>query len=128
MPLFCPTRRSSDLLHSTANAAKANDGDLVLVDAGAEIGGYAADITRTFPVNGRFSQEQRALHDLVGAAQAAALAQARPGVPYEAGHQAVVETLTEGLLRLGLLKGQPIGRAHVWTPATYAHLVCRLLP
>src|SRR3546814_3658867 len=72
----------------------------------AEIGGYAADITRTFPVNGRFSKEQRALHDLVGAAQAAALAQARPGVPYEAGHQAVVETLTEGLLRLGLLKGK----------------------
>src|SRR3546814_20100098 len=72
----------------------------------AEIGGYAADITRTFPVNGRFSKEQRALHDLVGAAQAAALAQARPGVPYEAGHPAVVETLTEGLLRIGLLKRQ----------------------
>ncbi|HFL6375641.1 TPA: M24 family metallopeptidase, partial [Stenotrophomonas maltophilia] len=58
-----------------------------------------------FPVNGRFSAEQRALHDLVGDAQAAALAQARPGVPYEAGHLAAVQTLTEGLLRLGLLKG-----------------------
>src|SRR3546814_19131109 len=56
--------------------------------------------------SGRFSKEQRARHDVVGAAQAAALAQARPGVPYEAGHQAVVETLTEGLLRLGLLKGK----------------------
>src|SRR3546814_3855884 len=53
-----------------------------------------------------FSKEQRGLHDLVGAAQAAALTQARPGVPDEAGHQAVVETLTEGLLRLGLLKGK----------------------
>jgi len=94
------------VLHYIANAAKVKDGDLVLVDAGAEIGGYAADITRTFPVNGRFSREQRVLHDLVGQAQAAALAQARPGVPYAAGHDAAVETLTEGLLRLGLLKGR----------------------
>ncbi|MDR0182827.1 aminopeptidase P N-terminal domain-containing protein [Lysobacter arvi] len=94
------------VLHYRANAAQAKDGDLVLIDAGAEYRGYAADITRTFPVNGRFSKEQRALHDLVGQAQAAALAQARPGIPYEAGHVAAVETLTEGLLRLGLLKGR----------------------
>jgi len=94
------------VLHYIANAAQAKDGDLVLVDAGAEIRGYAADITRTFPVSGRFSREQRALHDLVGEAQAAALAQARPGVAYAAGHDAAVETLTEGLLRLGLLKGR----------------------
>ena len=93
------------VLHYRANSAPIRDGDLVLIDAGAEYRGYAADITRTFPVNGRFSPEQRALHDLVGAAQAAALAQARPGVAYEAGHLAAVETLTEGLLRLGLLKG-----------------------
>jgi len=75
------------------------------VDAGAEYRGYASDITRTFPASGRFSAEQRALHDLVGAAQAAALAQARPGVPYEAGHLAAVQVLTEGLVRLGLLQG-----------------------
>lgn len=93
------------VLHYRANNAPIRDGDLVLIDAGAEYRGYAADITRTFPVNGRFSAEQRALHDLVGAAQAAALAQARPGVAYEAGHNAAVATLTEGLLRLGLLKG-----------------------
>lgn len=93
------------VLHYRANRAQAQDGALVLVDAGAEYRGYAADITRTFPVNGRFTPAQRALHDLVGAAQRAALAQARPGVPYEAGHVAAVETLTEGLLRLGLLKG-----------------------
>lgn len=93
------------VLHYIANNAVAREGELVLVDAGAEYRSYAADITRTFPVSGRFSKEQRALHDLVGAAQAAALEQARPGVPYEAGHQAAVETLTEGLLRLGLLKG-----------------------
>jgi len=94
------------VLHYRANAAQAKDGDLVLIDAGAEYRGYAADITRTFPVNGRFTREQRALHDLVGDAQAAALAQARPGIPYETGHVAAVETLTEGLLRLGLLKGK----------------------
>ena len=94
------------VLHYRANNAQAKDGDLVLIDAGAEYRGYASDITRTFPVRGRFTREQRALHDLVGAAQAAALAQARPGVPYEAGHAAAVETLTDGLLALGLLKGK----------------------
>ena len=93
------------VLHYRANRAQAQDGALVLVDAGAEYRGYAADITRTFPVNGRFMPAQRALHDLVGAAQRAALAQAQPGVPYEVGHVAAVETLTEGLLKLGLLKG-----------------------
>ncbi len=94
------------VLHYRANNARAADGDLVLVDAGAEFRGYAADITRTFPVSGRFTAPQRALHDLVGAAQAAALACATPGTPYEAGHDAAVRTLTEGLLRLGLLKGR----------------------
>lgn len=93
------------VLHYIANNAQSKDGDLVLVDAGAEYRNYAADITRTFPVNGRFTREQRALHDLVASAQAAALEQARVGVPYEAGHEAAVRTLTEGLLRLGLLKG-----------------------
>jgi Xaa-Pro aminopeptidase len=103
------------VLHYIANKAPAGDGELVLVDAGAEYRGYASDITRTFPVGGRYSKEQRALHDLVGAAHAAALAEARPGVAYEAGHLAAVRTLTEGLLRLGLLKGsleQNIGQGH----------------
>ncbi|WP_372387554.1 aminopeptidase P N-terminal domain-containing protein [Xanthomonas axonopodis] len=100
------TGSNACVLHYRANNARSRDGELVLIDAGAEYRGYAADITRTFPVNGRFTPAQRALHDLVGAAQAAALAQARPGVAYEAGHLAAVETLTEGLLRLGLLKGK----------------------
>ncbi|MCS3808095.1 aminopeptidase P N-terminal domain-containing protein [Xanthomonas sp. 4461] len=100
------TGSNACVLHYRANNARSRDGDLALIDAGAEYRGYAADITRTFPVNGRFTPAQRALHDLVGAAQAAALAQARPGVAYEAGHLAAVETLTEGLLRLGLLKGK----------------------
>ncbi|TAA12184.1 M24 family metallopeptidase [Pseudoxanthomonas winnipegensis] len=94
------------ILHYVANNAQVRAGELVLIDAGAEYRNYAADITRTFPVDGRFSKPQRQLHDLVGAAQAAALAQARPGVPYEAGHEAAVEVLTEGLLQLGLLKGK----------------------
>ena len=97
--------RNGCILHYRDNASRARAGELVLIDAGAEFRGYASDITRTFPVSGRFSSEQRALHDLVGAAQAAALAQARPGVAYEAGHLAAVRVLTEGLLRLGLLKG-----------------------
>lgn len=84
------------VLHYRANAECSRDGDLVLIDAGAEYRGYAADITRTFPVNGRFSPAQRALYDLVGAAYDVALAQARPGLPYEAGHLAAVHTLTEG--------------------------------
>lgn len=94
------------VLHYIANNAPVADGDLVLVDAGAEYRNYASDITRTFPANGRFTKEQRLLHDLVGDAHAAALVQARPGVPYEAGHRAAVRVLTEGLLRLGLLKGK----------------------
>ncbi|KAF1687403.1 Xaa-Pro aminopeptidase [Pseudoxanthomonas broegbernensis] len=94
------------VLHYVANGAKVQDGELVLVDAGAEYRNYAADITRTFPASGRYSKEQRALHDLVGAAQAAALEQARPGVAWTAIHDAAVEALTEGLLRLGLLKGR----------------------
>lgn len=94
------------VLHYRANAAQARDGDLVLIDAGAEYRGYAADITRTFPVNGRFTAAQRALHEVVEAAQQAALSKAQPGRPYEAGHHAAVEALTEGLLRLGLLKGR----------------------
>ncbi|MBS0214403.1 MAG: aminopeptidase P N-terminal domain-containing protein [Proteobacteria bacterium] len=93
------------VLHYIDNNAKSGRNDLILIDAGAEYRGYASDITRTFPVNGRFSDEQRALHDLVGAAQRAALAQAQPGRPWAAMHDAAIETLTDGLLSLGLLKG-----------------------
>ena len=93
------------VLHYRSNASKTRNGEMVLVDAGAEVHGYAADISRTFPVNGRFSPPQRALHDVVCAAQAAALAQALPGRPYAAGHDAAVAVLAEGLLSLGLLQG-----------------------
>jgi Xaa-Pro aminopeptidase len=93
------------VLHYRANNARMNEGELLLVDAGAEYALYASDVTRTWPVNGRYSKEQRALYQLVLDAQAAALAQARPGKPWIAGHEAAVEVLTDGLLSLGLLKG-----------------------
>ena len=93
------------VLHYNVNDRQMQDGDLVLIDAGCELDGYASDITRTFPVNGRYSKEQRAIYQLLLDAQHAALAEARAGRPYDAGHNAAVATLTEGLLKLGLLKG-----------------------
>jgi len=93
------------VLHYHANNAPLRDGDLLLVDAGAEYQCYASDITRTFPVNGKFSPEQRALYDIVLAAQKAALKEIRPGQPFGAYHDAAVRTITSGLIKLGLLKG-----------------------
>jgi Xaa-Pro aminopeptidase len=93
------------VLHYRANNSVLKDGDLLLIDAGAEYQCYASDITRTFPVNGKFSVEQRALYDLVLAAQRAAIAQIRPGRPFGAYHDAAVRVITAGLIKLGLLKG-----------------------
>jgi Xaa-Pro aminopeptidase len=93
------------ILHYTENSAALGDGDLLLIDAGAEHHGYAADITRTFPVNGRFSAPQRAVYELVLEAQHAAIEQVRPGKHWNEPHEAAVRVLTEGLVALGLLKG-----------------------
>ncbi len=93
------------VLHYVANNALIQKGDLVLVDAGCELDGYAADITRTFPVNGRFSEPQRQLYDIVLAAQEAAIAQVQVDQSWDAPHQAAVQVLAEGLLRLGLIQG-----------------------
>lgn len=93
------------VLHYCTNRAQMRDGDLLLIDAGAEVQGYASDITRTFPVNGRFTTAQRALYDLVLAAHTAAFEIVRPGVSWSVIHETAVEVLTDGLLRLGLLKG-----------------------
>jgi Xaa-Pro aminopeptidase len=93
------------VLHYRANNAELADGSLLLVDAGAEFECYASDITRTFPVNGRFSTEQRALYDIVLAAQRAAIDEVRPGRPFDAYHEAAVRVITRGLVRLGLIKG-----------------------
>ena len=93
------------VLHYRANNAPLNDGDLLLIDAGAEYDCYASDITRTFPVNGRFSTEQRALYDIVLKAQKAAIDQTRPGRPFSAYHDAAVKAIVSGLIKIGLLKG-----------------------
>jgi Xaa-Pro aminopeptidase len=95
------------VLHYVANDAPLADGDLVLIDAGCELEGYASDITRTFPVNGRFSPAQRALYELVLEAQAAAIAKARPGNRWNEPHEAALRVLTKGLIRLGILSGKP---------------------
>lgn len=93
------------ILHYVENRDPLADGDLVLIDAGCELGYYAADITRTFPVNGRFSDAQRALYEVCLEAQLEAIACIRPGVPWDLPHERTVEVITEGLVRLGLLKG-----------------------
>jgi Xaa-Pro aminopeptidase len=94
------------VLHYTENKDVLKDGDLLLIDAGAEYENYAADITRTFPINGRFSESQRLLYDLVLEAQLDAIEQVRPGNRWNAPHDAAVHTLTKGLVKLGLLEGR----------------------
>jgi Xaa-Pro aminopeptidase len=93
------------ILHYTENESVLKDGDLLLIDAGAEYEYYAADITRTFPVNGVFSQAQRQLYELVLKAQYAAIKKVKPGNHWNQPHEAVVRVITEGLVELGLLKG-----------------------
>ena len=93
------------VLHYVDNRDELADGDLVLVDAGCEYGYYASDITRTFPVNGRFNPAQRALYELVLAAQEAAIAKVKPGNHWNDPHDAAVRVITKGLVDLGLLKG-----------------------
>ena len=97
---------NSCILHYTENNAPLNDGEIVLIDAGAELDGYASDITRSFPVNGRFSGEQRAVYEIVLAAQRAAIDKVRPGCHFNEPHDAAVRALTEGLVALGLLHGE----------------------
>ena len=92
-------------LHYTENKDKLKNGDLLLIDAGAECDHYAADITRTFPISGKFSEPQALLYQLVLDAQFAAIEQIKPNLPWNAAHDASVEVLTKGLVKLGLLKG-----------------------
>ncbi|MYA36345.1 MAG: Xaa-Pro aminopeptidase [Gammaproteobacteria bacterium] len=93
------------VLHYVSNDARVEDGDLVLVDAGCEYRYYAADITRTFPANGRFSAEQREIYQIVLQAQAAAIEAVQPGASCDAPQQAAVTAIVDGLLQLGLLTG-----------------------
>ncbi len=95
------------ILHYTENQDEINDGDLLLIDAGAEYQGYASDVTRTFPASGRFSTAQRQAYDLVLAAQLAAIEEVKPGNHWNDPHDAAVRVLTEGMVELGILKGDP---------------------
>jgi Xaa-Pro aminopeptidase len=98
---------NATVLHYINNDGELRDGELLLVDAGAEYKGYASDITRTFPINGRYSQGQREIYDLVLKAQMACVEMVRPGTTHEQLKQHSIELLTEGMVELGLLKGSP---------------------
>jgi Xaa-Pro aminopeptidase len=97
------------ILHHHPGATPLSAGELCLIDAGCEWGSYASDVTRTFPVGGRYSGEQRAVYEIVLAAQDAAFAQVRPGASWNAPHDAAVRVLTQGMLDLGLLTGSVDG-------------------
>lgn len=97
---------NSCILHYRDNDQPLADGDLLLVDAGCEFECYASDITRTFPVNGRFTPEQRAVYEVVLEANRAAIARVRPGNHWNEPHEAAVRVVTQGLMKLGLLKGR----------------------
>lgn len=107
------------ILHYIDNEAPLRDGDLVLIDAGCELHGYASDITRTFPVNGRFSPAQRDLYALVLQAQQAALAKAKPGATWEHLHQAALRVLTQGLKRLGFFTATDADVKHLIKDKAY---------
>ena len=96
---------NATILHYHDNARRTEDGDLVLIDAGAALGLYCSDITRTFPVNGRFTPAQREVYEIVLAAEEAAIAAIRPGAPFSAIHQAALEVVVQGLIGLGLATG-----------------------
>jgi Xaa-Pro aminopeptidase len=107
-PAYTPIVASGDhacVLHYVENADVMRDGELLLIDAGCELDGYASDITRTFPVNGRYSTPQRELYELVLAAQHAAIVEVKPGAHWNQGHDAAVKVLAQGFIDLGLLEG-----------------------
>ncbi len=104
-PSIVASGANACILHYTENDQTMADGDLLLVDAAAQVDHMTSDITRTFPVNGSFTAPQRAVYDLVLAAQEAVIAACKPGLPYTDMHDIAVQTLTEGMVELGLLPG-----------------------
>ena len=98
---------NATVLHYITNDGTLNDGDLLLLDAGAEYKGYASDITRTFPINGRFTEAQRNIYDLVLETQMSCVEMVRPGVRHLDIKNHSIEMLTAGMARLGLLQGEP---------------------
>ena len=107
VPAFTPTiagGANACVMHYQSSRAPLREGELLLIDAGAELDCYASDVSRTFPPSGRYNREQRALYDVVLTAQLAAIDEVRPGQPFNAAHNMAVRVLTEGLSELGLLK------------------------
>lgn len=104
-PNIVASGANSCILHYTENRAQLKSGDLVLIDAGCEYQNYASDITRTFPVNGRFNSEQKAIYQIVLNTQQAVIALIKPGLVWNQLQKTCVESLTQGLMDLGLLKG-----------------------
>jgi len=98
---------NATVLHYIENKDQLRNGELLLIDAGAEYKGYASDITRTFPINGKYTKAQREIYDLVLDTQISCVEMVRPGVTHEELKNHSVEMLTEGMVRLGLLKGDP---------------------
>lgn len=98
---------NATVLHYINNDGELHDGELLLIDAGAEYRGYASDITRTFPINGRYTKAQRAIYDLVLEAQMSCVELVRPGTTHDQLKSHSIEVLTKGMVRLGLLKGDP---------------------
>ena len=115
------------VLHYRADKAPIRDGELVLIDAGCELDGYASDITRTFPANGKFTGPQRTLYELVLASQQAAVAATKPGARFTDPHEATVKVLTQGMLDLGLIDRQkhPTLDDAIQNRAYFAHYMHR---
>ncbi len=107
---ICGSGANATILHYVENNRRMKKGDLLLIDAGAEVGGYAGDVTRTLPVGGHYSEAQLAVYQVVLAAQKAAVRKVKPGISFNAIHQAAVRALTDGLIRLGLVEG-PLAKA-----------------
>lgn len=105
-PSIVAAGNNANILHYVENDSPLDDGDLLLVDAGCEFEQYASDITRTIPINGSFSKEQAALYDIVLAAQLEAIAIIKPGIQWNDIHNTAVRVITQGLIDLGILKGE----------------------
>jgi Xaa-Pro aminopeptidase len=104
-PCIVGAGRNACVMHYVRNDGPLNDGDLVLIDAGCEYQYYAADVTRTFPINGTFEGPQRALYEVVLDAQLAAIAAAQPAAPFDAAHRTAIVIMVDGLIDLGVLRG-----------------------
>ncbi len=105
-PTIVASGKNSCVLHYIENERKMQDGDLLLIDAGCSYGYYNSDITRTWPVGGKFTPEQKILYEIVLEVQKQAIAQVQPGNPYKQIHDTAVRILTEGLVSVGILKGE----------------------